>query len=157
MNPRKRLAARILKISPKKVVFDESALSEIKEAITRSDLRGLIAIGKISVRKTSAHSRAGARKNQAQKRKGRQKGRGSKKGSSTSIVSRKETWMRKIRTLRKFLKLLREKEVLNATNYRKLYQKSKGGYFRNKRHMKLYIEENKLTAARETEKTKAAA
>ena len=64
---------------------------------------------------------------------------------------------KKIRTLRTFLKLLREKEVLNATNYRKLYQKSKGGYFRNKRHMKLYIEENKLTAARETEKTKAAA
>ena len=150
MNPRKILAARILKTSPSKVVFREDALAEIKEAITRSDLRGLIAVGKVGIRKTNQQSRGRARKVAAQKAKGRQKGRGSKKGSATSIVSRKQKWMCKVRVQRKFLRLLREKGVLSATDYRVLYLKSKGGFFRNKRHIKLYIEENKL--AKQVEK-----
>ncbi len=152
MNPRKRLAAKILKISPSKVVFSSDALGEIKEAITRSDLRGLIAVGKVSVKKTARQSRSGARKISAQKAKGRQKGRGSKKGKATSIVSRKEKWMCKIRVQRRFLKLLREKEVLSPSDYRVLYMKSKGGFFRNKRHIKLYIEENKLAKVAEVAK-----
>ena len=48
MNPKKILAGKLLKISPYKVVFDIEALDDIKKAITRSDMRGLIAIGKVS-------------------------------------------------------------------------------------------------------------
>ena len=45
MKTQKRLAAYILKCSPKKVKFDETKLEEIKEAITKADIRGLIAQG----------------------------------------------------------------------------------------------------------------
>jgi len=144
MNPKKILAGKLLKVSPSKVVFVADALDEIQKAITRSDMRGLIAIGKVTQRKTNQQSRGRARKLAAQKRKGRRKGRGSRKGAKFASVSRKSLWMQKIRGQRKFLKELREKSLLSPTNYRNLYSKSKGGYFRNKRHIKLYLDEHKL-------------
>lgn len=141
MNGKKILAGKVLKTSPGKVVFREDSLEDIKKAITRSDIRGLIAVGKIHPAHVSEHSRAGARRNLIQKRKGRRKGRGSKKGSGFAIVTRKETWMLKVRAQRHFLHELREKKLLSPTIYRSLYQKSKGGFFRNTRHIKLYINE----------------
>jgi large subunit ribosomal protein L19e len=144
MKGKKKIASRILKTSPKKVKFSTDALEDIKKAITRSDIRGLIAVGKIKKSKQNLHSRSGARKIAAQKKKGRQKGKGSKKGSKNSIVNKKEKWMVKVRVQRKFLYELRSKSLITPTNYRNLYNKSKGGYFRNKRHIKLYLKEQNL-------------
>ena len=144
MRNKKQLAARILKTSPEKVKFTTEALEEIKKAITRSDVRGLIAVKKITKDKSNQHSRAGARKINLQKRKGRRKGKGSKKGSKNSVTSKKDKWMSKIRAQRDFIKELRQKGLLSSTNYRSLYVKSKGGYFRNKRHIKLYLTEHSL-------------
>jgi large subunit ribosomal protein L19e len=144
MRNKKQLAARILKTSPKKVRFAADALDDVKKAITRSDIRGLIAVGKVSKTGSNHHSRAGARKIASQKKKGRQKGKGSKKGSKHSVVSRKEMWMTKIRVQRKFIKELRERELITPKDYRSLYSKTKGGFFRNKRHIKLYLSENHM-------------
>lgn len=149
MNSKKILAGKLLKASPSKVVFASDALSDIQKAITRSDMRGLIAIGKVALKKTNEQSRGRARKLATQKSKGRRSGRGSRKGAKFASVSRKELWMQKIRTQRKFLKELKAKDLLNPTNYRNMYQKSKGGYFRNKRHIKLYLDENKLIQVKE--------
>ncbi len=144
MNNKKKLAARILKTSYKKVRFASDALEEIKKAITRSDVRGLVATKRIVKTTPNEHSRSGARKIAQQKRKGRQKGKGSKRGSKYSVESRKEKWMAKIRTQRIFLKELRSTGIISSQNYRSLYSKSKGGYFRNKRHIKLYLKEHNL-------------
>ena len=141
---KKKLAGKILKVSPKKVVFSPDALDDIQKAITRSDMRGLIAVGKISLAKVNQHSRGGARKIAAQKGKGRQRGKGSRKGSKHSIVTRKENWMVRVRVQRELLKELRDKKLLSTSNYRMLYTKSKGGYFRNRRHIKLYLKEHHL-------------
>ena len=149
MKSKKRLAADILGTSPKKVKFAADALEDIKKAITRSDLRGLIAIKKIVKSKKNEQSRSRARKIVAQKRKGRQKGKGSKKGSKHSIVSRKEKWMAKVRVQRVFLKDLKDKELVSVKNYRSLYNKVKGGFFRNKRHIKLYLTEYHLIEKKE--------
>ena len=144
MNSKKKLAAKILNVSPKKVVFSPEALDDIQKAITRSDMRGLIAVGKISKAKVNQHSRGGARSIAKQKGKGRQRGRGSRKGSKHSIVTRKEKWIALIRAQRELLKELHSKNLLSTTNYRLLYRKAKGGYFRNRRHIKLYIKEHHL-------------
>ncbi len=144
MKNKKKLAAKILNISPKKIVFSPDALDDIQKAITRSDMRGLIAVGKISTAKVNQHSRGGARKIAQQKGKGRQRGKGSRKGSKHSIVTRKEKWMVRIRAQRELLKELRDRNLLTTNNYRMLYTKSKGGYFRNKRHIKLYLKEHHL-------------
>ncbi len=144
MNNKKKLAAKILNVSPKKVVFATDALDDIQKAITRSDMRGLIAVGKVSKAKVNQHSRGGARKIAEQKSKGRQRGKGSRKGSKHSIVTRKEKWIDRIRAQRELLKELRDKNLLSTNNYRLLYTKSKGGYFRNRRHIKLYLKEHHL-------------
>ncbi len=144
MRNKKNLAAKILKTSHQKVRFAEGALADVQKAITRSDIRGLIAVGKITIAKGNLHSRFNARKIAAQKRKGRQSGRGSKKGKKYSILSSKDQWMNKIRVQREFLKLLKEKSLVSPSSYRSLYLMSKGGYFRNKRHIKLYLTEHRL-------------
>jgi large subunit ribosomal protein L19e len=144
MKNKKILAAKIMGTSRYKVRFALEALEDIKKAITRSDIRGLIAVKKITKDRSNLHSRAGARKIAAQKRKGRQKGKGSKRGSKNSVITKKSKWMSKIRAQRNFLKDLRSSGLVSVQSYRQLYTKSKGGYFRNKRHIKLYLSENKL-------------
>ena len=52
--------------------------------------------------------------------------------------------MTKIRLQRKFLNELKESKLLSIENYKDLYKKAKGGYFRSKRHIKLFIDEHKL-------------
>ena len=142
MKNKKRLAARILKTSPNKVKFAQDSLEEIRKAITGSDIRGLIAVGKITEDKSNYHSRAGARKLASQRKKGRRKK--VRKGGINSSVSKKEKWMNKIRVQRELLRKMREVSLLSKKDYRVLYYKAKGGYFRNKRHMKLYITEQRL-------------
>lgn len=149
MKAKKQLAAKIMKTSPSKVRFVADALEDIKKAITRSDLRGFIAIGKIKLSGKNEQSRSRARKTAAQKKKGRQRGIGSRKGSKYSIVNKKAQWMARIRVQRKFLQELRERGSLSPTNYRLLYRKSKGGYFRNRRHIKLYITEHRLIESKD--------
>ncbi|MBT3814112.1 50S ribosomal protein L19e [Candidatus Woesearchaeota archaeon] len=144
MKSKKRLAGEILKVSPKKISFVADALEDIKKAITRSDLRGLIAIKKIVKSRKNQQSRARARKIATQKRKGRQKGQGSKKGAKHATVTKKEKWMAKVRIQRRLLKELRDKKLISTGNYRLLYRKVKGGFFRNKRHIKLYLTEYHL-------------
>jgi len=52
--------------------------------------------------------------------------------------------MIKIRLQRTFLKELYDKEYLTTEVYRDLYKKAKGGFFRSKRHIKLYVDDNNL-------------
>ena len=140
----KRLAAQCLKCSEKRVLFDPDRLEDIKESITKADLRSLINEEAIKRKPVKGVSKIRARKIKVQKRKGRRKGAGSKKGKKTARLPKKIAWMQKIRIQRKFLKELRNKKIINASTYQTLYMKSKGGFFRSKRHIKLYIEEQEL-------------
>jgi len=137
----KRLAAQILKCSKKRVKLDPDMASDIKEAITKADIRGLIKDNIITKIKARGVSRGRARKRLVQKRKGRQSGEGSKKGSSGARAPKKRAWINKIRSQRKLLKTLKENKIIDGKLYREFYSKSKGGFFRSRRHIKLYLEE----------------
>lgn len=140
----KRLAAQILKCSPKRIVFDEHSLEDIKEAITKRDIKSLIADKIIQSKPARGISKASTRKNKNQKRKGLQKGQGSRKGKPTARVSKKENWMNKIRVQRTFLKNLKEKQLIDNKTFTTIMARAKGGFFRNRKHLKGYLEENKL-------------
>ena len=140
----KRLAAGILKCSTKKIRFDPENLDDIQEAITKADIKSLINQGIISAKKTGPVSRVRARKNLTQKRKGNRKGAGSRKGRKGAREGKKIIWVNKIRAQRSLLKKLRDHGMVNKKTYQNLYLKAKGGFFRNKRHIKLYMEEHKL-------------
>lgn len=137
----KRLAAGILGCSPKKVVFDAGRLSEIKEAITKSDLRNLIGQGAIRKLPARGISRARTRIAQGQKRKDKRKGQGSRKGAAGARTGRKSVWVRKVRLQRRYLGGLRERGMISQPDFIGLYKKVKGGFFRSRRHLELYLTE----------------
>lgn len=141
LDTQKRLAAQLLKCSKKRVRFDTERLEDIKEAITKADIRGLINDKVITKVHAKGVSRGRARHKLMQKRKGKQKGEGSRKGSRGARLSRKREWINRIRAQRELLDILKEKKVIDGHLYRELYLKSKGGFFRSRRHIRLYLEE----------------
>ena len=142
LKTQKRIAASVLKCSPKKVAFNTERLSDIKEAITKQDIKTLISEGAVKKVKGNEQSRAGARARAAQRSKGRQRGQGSRKGKATARLPKKKRWIAKIRLQRKLLKMMRDDNSITKNTYRELYMKSKGGFFRSKRHLELYVSEH---------------
>ena len=140
----RRLAAQALKCSPKRVWFDQTKLSTIKDAITKADVRSLVNSGVIQGKPAKSNSRGRARETARQRVKGRKRGHGRRKGIKTARLNAKDAWMARVRLQREFLKELRAKGYINQRTHRSLYQKSKGGFFRSKRHIKLYIDEHDL-------------
>ncbi len=136
----RRLAAELLKCGINRVWFDPSRLKEIKAAITRQDIKRLIEKGVIAKRPEKGTSRARANILAAKKRKGRRRGPGSRKGKKTARMPRKLQWMLRIRALRKLLRKLKAEGKIDRKLYRRLYLKAKGGFFRSKAHLLLYLE-----------------
>jgi large subunit ribosomal protein L19e len=138
----KRLASSVLNVSKSRITLDSNRFEDIKEAITKADIKSLIKDGAIKSKQERGTSRSRARKISKQKSKGRRRGPGSIKGASGARLWKKKKWMDSIRTQRKFLKMLRDKKQVGQSAYRSLYLKSKGGFFRSKRHIKGYMQEH---------------
>ena len=140
----KRIAASALGVSPKRIWFDPNRLAEIKESITKIDIRSLIRDKAIQKKQKRGISGFRSKKIKIQKSKGRRKGEGSKKGAKKARLNPKREWMIKVRLQRAFLKELKKKKILTTQDYRPLFRKVKGGFFRSKRHIKLYLGEHNL-------------
>ena len=141
----RRLAARLLKCGKNRIWFDPEKLDEIKEAITKADMRGLISNGIVAKKRLLNTSKFWARQRKLQKSKGKQKGFGSRKGKKTARgLEPKRIWINKIRLQRGFLKSLRDGSLVSAKDYHELYMKTKGGFFRSIRHLKMYVQEKNL-------------
>jgi len=144
LSHQRRISAQLLKVGENKVWFDPERIPEIKEAITKADIRALIKDYAIQKKTTNAQSKSRARKNREQKRKWRRKGAGSRKGKKKASLPKKEAWKNKVRMQRAVLKLLRDKGLILRSHYRDLYRKVKGGMFRSRRHLKLFLNEKGL-------------
>ena len=144
MKLQKKLAARILKSSPNRIKLKTEELPKIKEAITKADIKGLINKGLIKRKQVRGKGNFHTRKRKIQKRKGRQKGKGSRKGKAGARENPKRKWINKVRAQRNLLKTLKDKKYISNDIFKKLYRKVKGGFFRSKRHIKLFIDEQGL-------------
>ena len=144
LTTQKRLAAQVLKCSPKRIVFDFTKLDEIKEAITKADIRALVIEGAITKKSVKGISRVRARKRHVQRTLGRQRGYSTRKGKKTARLPRKREWINRVRLQRNLISNLKERKLIDNKTFRDLYQKIKGGFFRNKRHLKIYISEHNL-------------
>jgi len=142
MNLQKRLASQVLGCSPKRVLFDENKLDEIKEAITKMDVKRLIGNGAIIELQKRGISRARANKRKTQKAKGRRRGHGSRKGTAGARGENSKTlWVNKVRLQRRFAAALKNENKIDKDTFKDLYRKIKGGYFRSKNHIIVYLEE----------------
>ena len=147
LGKQKNLASRALGVSKKRIKFNANTAENkksLKETISREGVHELVSEKVISVSPKSGNSRTRANYILAQKKKGRRQGHGNRKGTANARFNSKDKWMLKIRSLRNLLKDLREKERIEVSTYRSLYLKAKGNFFRNKRHMLLYIEQNNM-------------
>ncbi len=140
----KKLIARAIGIGKERVKIDPEKLADIKEAITKADLRSLISSGAIKIKQKTGHSKSRSRKIKIQKGKGRRKGQGTRKGRRTARLPKKAFWMLKTRSQREFIKSLKERKLITKQTYRDLYHKIKSNRFRSIRLIKIYIGENKL-------------
>lgn len=143
-NLQRRLAKEVLRVGKYKIWIDASHADEIKEAITKADVRSLIKKGFIKFRRTNMRSRVRARKLHEQRVKGRQKGIGKRRGTKTARAGTKEVWISKVRSQRELLKSMKNSELLEKKEWKRLYRMVKGGFFRSKAHLKLYIEKEGL-------------
>ena len=119
-------------------------MEDIKKAITKVDVRGLIKEKAIKRKAVTSISKSRTRKNKEQKRKGRQRGYGSRKGTKNLRMGKKRRWINLVRAQRELIKELKLRNRISTKSYRMLYLKIKSGFFRNKRHVKLYIGEQNL-------------
>jgi large subunit ribosomal protein L19e len=136
----KRIVASVLKCGVNRVWFDPARLSDIENAISREDLRGLITEGAIKARQKKGVSRGRARARIAQRSYGHRKGAGKRKGAAGARRPSKTAWVQKIRAIRKVLVELRTAGTIDRHLYRLLYRKAAGGQFRSVAHMKAQLE-----------------
>ena len=144
LTTQKRLAASILKVGLNRVWIDPERMEEVSMAITREGVKQLIDNGAIKAKPQKGISSYRSKKLAEQKKKGKRKGRGSVKGAKKARNPKKQEWMTTIRALRKDLKDMRDANEIDATTYRKLYKRAKGGAFRSKSYMKTYARDHDL-------------
>jgi len=130
----KKLAAKILKVGQSKVWLDPTKKKEVEAAITRRDIKKLISQRIIKAKKEKLPMPF--------KRRREKRGRGSKKGSMFARYPSKRRWIETIRPLRIMLKELRDTKQIDKPTYRKLYLQAKGGMFRSRSHLKIYLEQH---------------
>lgn len=131
----KELVAEIFGVGVHRVRIKPEYLSEVEDAMTKDDLRGLVERGIIEILPKRSPSRHRARYIHRQKRKGRRRGYGSRKGTPGARMRPKIAWMIKIRAIRRFLKVLRSEGKITPKEYRRIYRLAKGGHVRSKRHV----------------------
>lgn len=140
LNNKKRLAARVTGVGVHRIRFDSDHLSDIADAITRSDIRSLITANTITIKSFTGTSRGRAHKKKAQRNK-RGTTQGSKHGSKGARVGKKEVYVAKVRSLRRLLKIAKDRKDITNPEFWTLYKKVGGNTVRNKAHLRTLIAE----------------
>ena len=144
----RRLAAETLKVGENRVWIDPENAEDVEGVITREEIRKLIHEGVIKARPEKGISRSRARILHDKKKRGLRRGTGSRQGKKTAKIPRKEAWMNRIRVIREYLKVLKERKIIQKNVYRELYLKAKGGEFSDTANLDQYIEAHKLSRRR---------
>jgi large subunit ribosomal protein L19e len=140
LKSQRRLAAKIMGCGENRVWMDPDSQGEIAEAITREDVRELVNQGVIREKRKKGVSRGRARERDEKRAYGHQKGQGKRKGKKGARSDPKDEWKSGIRALRKELRRMKEEDEIDASTYRDLYAKAKGGEFDSVRYLKNYVD-----------------
>lgn len=144
LNSQRRLAAQILKVGQNRVWVDPERMSDVEGAITREEVRKLIHEKIITTLPQKGVSRSRAKIVQEKKRKGRRKGPARGGGSGYAMISKKEAWMTKIRSLRRKLRALKASRVITETTYTQTYRMAGSGRFESVADLERYLKAHDL-------------
>jgi len=135
LDKKKELAIRTLKVGKKRVVFNLNRLDEIKEAITKQDIRDLVNEGAIKI--VEIKGSLTKKKRKTRRREGSIK---------KKVNTRKRDYMTMTRKLRAHVAKLKERGSLNPEDIKELRKEIRLKEFRSLAHMK-----EKITKIRKKE------
>lgn len=125
---KKELAARTLKVGKERIAFVSSRNKEIKEAITKQDIRDLVVDGAIVIKEVKGRKKVVGRKNK------RKAGKIKK-----SVNKRKELYMILTRKLRQYIKNMKAQGKLTREEVIEIRKKIRNKLFKSLAHLKEYI------------------
>lgn len=129
LRTKKQLASKVLKVGKNRIHFDSDKFAEIKEAITKQDIKDLHSAGFISIKPIKGRKKIVRRKTK------RGPGKIKKK-----VNKRKQTYVKITRKLRKYLKELKIQGIIRKELFQELRKKIRMKDFRSKMHLKEYLE-----------------
>jgi large subunit ribosomal protein L19e len=122
---KKVLVARTIGVGKERIVFNKERLNEIKEAITRQDIRDLVASKAILIRSISGRKTKEKRKNRR------------KAGSiKMKVKTGKRDYMNAARKIRAYLFELKKKGKISNEDYYKIRTEIKAGTFKHKEQVR---------------------
>ena len=142
LKAKKRLASRVTGVGVHRIRFDNDHLDDIADAITRENIRSLITANTIQIKPFTGTSRGRAQTKKEQRNKRGTK-QGSKQGRKGARVGKKEVYVSKVRSLRRLLKIAKDRKDLTNPEFWALYKKVGGNTVRNKAHLRSLMEEIK--------------
>ena len=128
LGKKKSLAARTLKVGKKRILFVKSRLEEIKEAITKQDIKDLQSEGAILIKEIK-----GKRKNIKKKK---NRGPGSIK---KTVNTRKQLYVIMTRKLRKYTNEMKKQGGISSEDVIEIRKRIRNKKFRSKAHLKEHI------------------
>jgi large subunit ribosomal protein L19e len=126
---KKELAARALKVGKERIIFVEARKDEIKEAITKQDIRDLHQDGAIMVKEIS-----GRKKNI------KKKGRRTTGQIKKKVNTRKRDYVIMTRKLRGYTAEMKKQGRLSPEEVKEIRKRIRNRMFRSKAHLKDYIQ-----------------
>jgi large subunit ribosomal protein L19e len=143
LRAKKQLAANTLGVGKGRIIFVNERLEEIKEAITKQDMRNLQKDGAIIIREVKGRSK------NVNKGKRRHIGKVRRK-----VNTRKQDYVIMTRKLRKVLAEKKSKGELDIKEIKELRKKIRNKMFRSKAHLKEYIGGSKNENTKKKKKRK---
>jgi large subunit ribosomal protein L19e len=131
LSKKKALASRALNMGKGRIVFVKSRIDEIKEAITKQDIRDLKKEGAIIIKDVK-----GRKKNPKKKKKKRSVGNIRKK-----VKTRKKDYVTLTKKLRAYVLELKNQGKLSSEEITDIRKKIRNKNFRSKNNLKEYVEE----------------
>ena len=129
LDSKKKLAARTLNVGIGRISFNTNRLEEIKEAITKQDIKDLFSNGAIIIKPIKGKRKLIIKR----KRRG--------KGKVKKIINdRKRKYVIITRKLRRYLKEMKKQEKIDNDAYKILMKKVKNRSFKSKSQLKESIQ-----------------
>ncbi len=143
LRTKKQLAAKTFGVGRERIVFVNERLEEIKEAITKQDMRMLQKDGAIIIKEINGRSKNAKKK--------------SKRGFGNvrkNVNKRKRDYVILTRKLRKLIADKKMKGELEEKEIKELRQKIRNKMFKSKSHLKEYIGEKEDEKPKKKKKRK---
>ena len=126
LGKKKALARRTLKVGKERIVFLDLGLEEIKESITRQDIRDRYAEGLIIIQEIKGRTKITKRTKTPGKIK-------------KNVSTRKQDYVKMTRKLRKYVAAIKERGDVSRDNYLDIRKKIRNRIFKSQAQLKVYI------------------